>query len=86
VSNPNLTPKTLPAKEQEDTLVRETVRDILALRRLTKDCQTQTSRTQGAILQALEPKILTRVARVLAETEEAARVAGVLAKTEEGIR
>ena len=60
-------------EEQEHTLVRETVRDILALRKLTKDCQTQTSRTQGAILQALEPRILTRVARLLAEMEEGAR-------------
>ena len=56
---------------QEDTLVRETVRDVLALRKLTKDCGTKTSRTQGEILQSLEPKILTRVARILAETEEA---------------
>jgi hypothetical protein len=74
VDNPNLTreqPKTSLTKEREDALVREIVRDILALRKLTKECQTQTSRTQGAILQALEPKILTRVARVLAETEEA---------------
>ena len=73
MSNPAPTPKTPLTKEQEDTLVRETVQDILALRKLTKDCQTQTSRTQGAILQALEPNILTRVARVLAEMEEAVR-------------
>jgi len=57
-------------KEQEDALVQETVRDIVALRKLTRDCQTQTSRTQGAILQTLGPRILTRVARCLAELEE----------------
>jgi hypothetical protein len=54
-------------------IVHEIVRDIIALRKLTKDCQTQTSRTQGAILQALDPKILTRVARCLAELDEGAR-------------
>jgi hypothetical protein len=70
VSSTILTPQKPPATQQDDVIVRETVSDILALRKLTKDCQTQTSRTQGAILQALDPKILTRVARCLAQFEE----------------
>jgi hypothetical protein len=65
-----MSPNNTPTREQEDALVRTSVRDILALRKLTKDCQTRTSRTQGAILQALDPKILTRVAVIPAEMEE----------------
>jgi len=65
VSNPTLT------REQEDTLVHDTVRGVLALRKLTRDTRTQTSKSQGALLQALSPPLLTRVALILAEMEEA---------------
>jgi hypothetical protein len=64
VSSPTLT------REQENTLVHETVRGVLALRKLTRDTRTQTSKSQGALLQALSPAVLTRVAVILAEMEE----------------
>jgi hypothetical protein len=47
------------------------LRNVLALRKLTADSKTQTSRAQGEILQNLSPALLTRVARVLAEMESA---------------
>jgi hypothetical protein len=67
----NQSPTTTLTREQEDTLVHETVRGVLALRKLTRDTRTQTSKSQGALLQALSPAVLTRVAVILAEMEEA---------------
>jgi hypothetical protein len=61
----------LTKEEEEEVIFQEAVRNVLALRKLTADSKTQTSRAQGEILQNLSPALLTRVARVLAEMESA---------------
>lgn len=54
-----------------DAQVQKAVREIIALRRLTKDTRFQTSKSQSHILAALSPEVLARVAIVLAEMEGA---------------
>jgi hypothetical protein len=56
-----------------DQEVRDAVRDILALRDLTKATGTATTRTQNDILRTLSPKALTRVAVILATLQEGAK-------------
>jgi len=50
--------------------VQKAVRELVALRNLTKQTGTVTLRTQNGILQKLSPAALTRVAVILAELEE----------------
>jgi hypothetical protein len=50
--------------------VQKAVRELVALRNLTKQTGTVTLRTQNSILQKLSPGALTRVAVILAELEE----------------
>jgi hypothetical protein len=57
----NQIPTTPLTREQEDSLVHETIRGVLALRKLTRDTRTQTSKSQGALLQAISSAVLTRV-------------------------
>jgi hypothetical protein len=66
----NTTPQT---KEQEDASVRDAVRDVLALRALTKSVNMRTTHSQTAILKALTPSALARVAVILEATKEAAQ-------------
>jgi hypothetical protein len=57
---------TIPqTKEQEDASVRDAVRDVLALRALTKSVNMRTTHSQTAILKALTPSALARVAVIL---------------------
>lgn len=58
-------------KEQEDASVRDAVRDVLALRALTKSVNMRTTHSQTAILKALTPSALARVAVILSELEKA---------------
>jgi len=57
-------------KEQEDASVRDAVRDVLALRALTKSVNMRTTHSQTAILKALPPSALTRVAVILDAIEK----------------
>jgi len=50
--------------------VQTAVREVLALRELTRTTQMQTSRSQGYILKKLSPPVLARVAVILAEFEK----------------
>jgi hypothetical protein len=59
-------------KEQEDASVRDAVRDVLALRALTKSVNMRTTHSQTAILKALTPSALARVAVILETTEKGA--------------
>ena len=59
-----------PILTQDEKAIQEAVRNVLALRKLTRDSKTQTSRAQGEILQKLPASLLTRVARILAELED----------------
>jgi hypothetical protein len=62
--------KTTPqTKEQEDVSVRGAVRDVVALRTLTKCVNMRTTHSQTAILKTLSPGALARVAVVLAEMD-----------------
>jgi hypothetical protein len=54
-----------------DAQVQKVVREILALRRLTKDTRFQTSKSQSHILASLSPEVLARVAVILSEMEGA---------------
>ena len=49
------------------------LRQILALRQLTRETGTRTTRTQNSILQALSPQALAEVAEVLAGLEGGTR-------------
>jgi hypothetical protein len=60
-------------KEQEDASVRDAVRDVLALRALTKSVNMRTTHSQTAILKALTPSALARVAVILETTEKGAQ-------------
>ena len=53
-----------------DQEVQKAVRELVALRNLTKQTGTVTLRTQNGILQKLTPEALTRVAVILAEFEK----------------
>jgi hypothetical protein len=53
--------------------VQTSVREVLALRELTRTTQMQTSRSQGFILKKLSPPVLARVAVILAEFEKTQR-------------
>ena len=53
--------------------VQTAVREVLALRELTRTTQMQTSRSQGYILKQLSPPVLARVAVILAEFEKTQR-------------
>jgi len=44
-------------------------RQILALRQLTRETGTITTRTQNSILQSLLPEVLAEVAEILADVE-----------------
>jgi hypothetical protein len=46
------------------------LRQILALRKLTRDTGTRTTKTQNGVLQALSPAVLAEVAEVLAGLDE----------------
>ena len=63
----NSTPQT---KELEDASVRDAVRDVLALRALTRRVNMPTTHSQTAILKALTPSALARVAVILDATEK----------------
>ena len=60
-------------KEQEDQSVRDAVRNVLALRALTKSVNMRTTHSQTAILKALTPSALARAAVILEAAEEATR-------------
>jgi hypothetical protein len=60
-------------REQEDTSVRDAVRDVLALRALTKSVNMRTTHSQTAILKTLTPSALARVAVILEATEKVAQ-------------
>jgi hypothetical protein len=60
-------------KEQEDASVRDAVRDVLALRTLTKSVNMRTTHSQTAILKALTPSALARVAVILDATGKGAQ-------------
>jgi hypothetical protein len=64
---------TQQTKEQEDASVREAVRGVLALRALTKSVNMRTTHSQTAILKALTPAALARVAVILEATETGAQ-------------
>jgi hypothetical protein len=51
--------------------VQEAVRGVLALRKLAKDANMHTNKSQTAILKELSPEALKRVAIILAQMEEA---------------
>jgi hypothetical protein len=57
-------------KEQADASVRDAVRDVLALRALTKRLNMRTTHSQTAILKALTPSALARVAVILEAAEK----------------
>jgi hypothetical protein len=62
---------TIPqTKEQEDASVRDAVRDVLALRALTKSVNMRTTHSQTAVLKALTPSALARVAVILDAVEK----------------
>jgi len=65
----NKSPQT---KEQEDASVHDAVRDVLALRSLTKRVNMRTTHSQTAVLKTLTPGALARVAVILSQMEEAA--------------
>lgn len=59
-----------PSKETPfDIEVQEAVREILALRALTKSTGNHTTYAQNVIIRKLSPTVLTRVAVILAELE-----------------
>ncbi len=60
-------------KEQEDASVRDAVRDVLALRALTRSVNMRTTHSQTAVLKALTPTALARVAVILEATEKVAQ-------------
>lgn len=62
--------KPVPPLSPDDTAVHAAVRSVVALRKLAKDSNMQTSRSQTAILKTLSPEVLARVAVILAEMEE----------------
>jgi hypothetical protein len=64
-SNPPLNP--------EDLAVHSAVKSVMALRKLARDSNMQTNKSQTAILKTLPPEILARVAVILAEMEEGSR-------------
>jgi len=49
---------------------KKALRQILALRQLTRQTGTRTTKTQNSILQALAPAVLAEVAEALASLEE----------------
>jgi hypothetical protein len=59
-------------KEQEDASVRDAVRDVLALRSLTKRVNMRTTHSQTAILKVLTAPALARVAVILEAVEKGA--------------
>jgi hypothetical protein len=59
-----------PTSTEIDEQVQTAVREVLALRELTRTTQMQTSRSQGYILKQLSPPVLARVAVILAEFEK----------------
>ena len=63
--------QTTQTKEQEDASVRYAVRDVLALRALTKSVNMRTTHSQTAVLKALTPSALARVAVILDAAEKA---------------
>lgn len=64
---------TVQTKEQEDASVRDAVRDVLALRSLTKRVNMRTTHSQTAILKVLTAQALARVAVILEAIEGAAQ-------------
>jgi hypothetical protein len=62
-------PSSNPTKQ--DIEVHEAVRDLMALRKLSAATGTITTRTQNDLLRRLNPEVLVRVARILAQMEEA---------------
>jgi hypothetical protein len=65
-----------PRPSQHDTQnnnVQEAVRDLIALRKLSAATGTITTRTQNDLIRRLKPEVLVRVARILAEVEEASQ-------------
>ena len=54
----------LPATPSD--AAQKAIRQILALRQLTHETGTRTTRTQNAILQSLSPQVLAEVAEILA--------------------
>jgi hypothetical protein len=65
--------KTPQAKEQEDAAVRDAVRDVIALRALTKSVNMRTTHSQTAVLKTLTPAALARVAVILSKMTEEGR-------------
>jgi hypothetical protein len=66
----NKSPQT---KEQEDASVQDAVRDVLALRALTKRVNMRTTHSQTAVLKTLTPGALARVAVILGHMDEATK-------------
>jgi hypothetical protein len=62
--------ETLPEREL-DQQVQDAVRGVFALRKLAKDANMHTNKSQTAILKTLSPEALKRVALILAQMEEA---------------
>lgn len=58
-----------PNNSEQDTLVKETVKDLLALRQLSRTSRTVTTRSQNQLLRELDSRSLARVARILAEID-----------------
>jgi hypothetical protein len=56
-----------------DAQVREAVKDIVAIRKLGSAAHMSTNKSQSAVLRELNPEALKRVARILAEMDEAAQ-------------
>jgi hypothetical protein len=61
-----------------DAEVRQAVRELFALRALTKSTGNHTTFAQNAIIRKLSPVALTRVALILAESDSAGSEEGAL--------
>jgi hypothetical protein len=61
-------PTTLPNPPSADA--EKALRQILALRQLTRETGTRTTKTQNSILQTLSPQVLAEVAEALASPDE----------------
>jgi hypothetical protein len=59
-----------PLPTSLSTRAQKALRQILALRKLTYDTGTRTTKTQNAVLQALSADVLAEVAEVLAGLDE----------------
>jgi hypothetical protein len=61
---------TAPKALSTDIEVKESLRQVLALRALTTSTGTITTYTQNKVLRGLSPEALTRVAVILSELEK----------------